>query len=197
MTPQVRNHGCRTSHYKFSADQFFQSVISHGNTHALNEAGGLKPMKKRNTFRLLLVSAWSVLAVFLAEGHAQAGERTVKAYTTDRGKGGLLTAKISWTPNGHGAYKGRIQGKYEDRQADGYCIQGFKTGGQKRIPLGATACPKGQSIDFNDAFNHVAKAAVEICRVNNINPSARKLQRMEVAVNCPSNSRRYLRHETQ
>jgi len=35
------------------------------------------------------------------------------------------------------------------------------------VPLGATACPKGQSIEFDDAFAHVAKAAVEVCRVNN------------------------------
>jgi hypothetical protein len=117
-------------------------------------------MKKRNTLRFPLISAATVLAVSLAQEHAQAAERTVKAYTTDREKGGLLTAQISWAPDGHGAYKGRIQGKYEDLQEDGYCVQGFKTGGQNRVPLAATACPKGQSIEFDDSFTHVAKAAV-------------------------------------
>ena len=131
-------------------------------------------MNERNILRCSLKAVTTVLAVSLAgasSGVAQertrAKQRTVKAYTTDREKGGLLTAKISWTPDGQGAYKGRIQGKYEDRQEDGYCVQGFKTGGQNRVPLGATACPKGQSIEFDDAFAHVAKAAVEVCRVNN------------------------------
>jgi hypothetical protein len=124
-------------------------------------------MKKNKIFRFSLITVAMILTGSLTQQHAQAAERNVKTYTTDREKGGLLTAQISWRPDGHGRYNGRIQGKYEDLQQDGYCVQGFKTGGQNRIPLGATACPKGQSIEFDDAFTHVAKAAVEVCRVNN------------------------------
>jgi hypothetical protein len=91
----------------------------------------------------------------------------VKAYTTDRDKGGVVNAVITWTPIGKGLYKGTIRGKYEDTEEDGYCVQAFRTGGRNRYQLGPPVCPKGQSFQFNDTFSKATTAAVQVCRVNN------------------------------
>jgi hypothetical protein len=121
---------------------------------------------KLDTFSFASAAIGSMLVAAGITGVAHAGERNVKVYTTDRNKGGVLTAQINWVRDGN-AYKGSIQGKYEDREADGYCVQGFKTGGKQRLPLGPPACPEGHSFEFNQRFTKAAKAAVEVCRVNN------------------------------
>jgi hypothetical protein len=100
-----------------------------------------------------------------AAGRRRSARRRV--YTTDKERGGFLRAKITFFPNGDGTYRSSITGRYEDRDADNYCVKAFRTGGRERYDLGPAACPEGKSQAFDYQYSKATKAAVMVCRVNN------------------------------
>ena len=117
---------------------------------------------------LSLVGA-TFAAAALTASTAAAASRSLNAYTTDADRGGFMEARITYGLNkGGDGYHGNIQGRYEDRAADGHCIQGFRSGsgGARRYSLGPPVCPKGHSQSFDYHYRRATKAVVMVCRVS-------------------------------
>jgi hypothetical protein len=126
-----------------------------------------KSMKRWRLGALSLISATIAVASLVSAPPAAAEARDVDVYTTDKERGGFLRAKITFFPNGDGTYRSSITGRYEDRDADNYCVKAFRTGGRERYDLGPAACPEGKSQAFDYQYSKATKAAVMVCRVNN------------------------------
>jgi len=147
-------------------------AAGHG---AIKGSAGIRLQEKKSTTpwklrALFLISATIVAAILVSAPPADAGQRTVRAYTTDNDQGGYLHAIITWERIGNtNTYKGSVQGRYEDVEADGYCVVAFRTGsgGKNWYRLGPTACPKGKSQSFDYQYGKAKKAGVQVCRWNN------------------------------
>ncbi|MGH8587424.1 MAG: hypothetical protein ACREWE_15000 [Gammaproteobacteria bacterium] len=99
---------------------------------------------------------------------AVAGERNFDLFTTDLpGGGGRIRGQITWKANEkpRGTYHGTISGYYRDQDDDGYCVQGFRTGGENTYPLGPPVCPKGTDHSFYYTYKKAKKARVQVCRL--------------------------------
>jgi hypothetical protein len=99
-----------------------------------------------------------------------AASRRTAAHTVDGG--GSIYARITWSPNkGGNTYHGTIEGYYEDRWADGYCVLGLRSGSvgqpnEKWYPLGPSVCPKGSNHRFVYHYKAATKAGVKVCLLN-------------------------------
>ena len=98
------------------------------------------------------------------------GSRNVKVRTTDGNPGGELEATITWS--GSGPYKGRINGSFQDREADGYCVGAWVwyDGATRHLnPKGQNACPKNVAKPARFGYSKKWRVLVKVCLVKDNN----------------------------
>ena len=115
-------------------------------------------------FALLLAGSTALAPSASADDVSAMGSRNVKVKTTDSNPGGVLAATITWT--GPGPYNGKVDGWFEDLEADGYCVRAWVWyDGTQSLLNKDDACPKGIAQPARFTYHNKRRVLVRVCLV--------------------------------